>query len=122
MTDSEKLAIAIQALREIKTGSAITGRWIDQHTLEAIDDANDEDTVPDGYYDTQDPPKPDPFGAPEPAVPADLHDHENLLLVNGAWLTAASWEAYDEEEQDQWISSVAGIAGRALTAMGDTTP
>jgi hypothetical protein len=112
MTDTEKLAIAMEALTQIRNGSGITGRWIDQNTFEAIDGSDNPDEAPNGYYDLDNPPKEDDTDAPGEPPDADA-----ALAVNGQWLTPAMWEAYTGEEQDQWLASVADIAAQALTRL-----
>jgi hypothetical protein len=106
-----RIRVLEEALRQIKNGSEINGRWIEQAFGEAIDDANDPECVPDGFYDLDNPPAQD---TEKPAYPADLPEDCQALLIGGEWTLPALWEAYDGEEQDGWVASVADIAKRAL--------
>lgn len=108
MTDTEKLARAVQALREILAGSEVTGRWVDQNTYAAIDGYDDPDQVPDGYYD-------------------EVKEDPSFRYSTGkgedeAGRLPALWEAYTAEEQDQWLETVADTARQALKEIEEADP
>jgi hypothetical protein len=112
------------ALEEILKGSKPTGRWLNLVTLDAIKDGEDEDVVPEGYYNTGSPPKEDDvFLGEEPPIPEGIRkqrwdeafmNDSTPLVVGGKWLLPAEWEEYDKEEQDTWLETVVGICERAL--------
>jgi hypothetical protein len=120
MTDAEKLATAIAALREIERGSRYTGRWIDQIDYSAPDGGSERDQVPDGYYDLDD----THTTASEASNPTDLDPTPDdavhpCLWIGGEWLRPAEWEPYTPEEQIDWLDTITGMAQRALQAVED---
>jgi hypothetical protein len=102
MTDTEKLALALAALREIERGSCVSGRWVDQNDYSAIDGYDDPKEVPDGYFDAAS------------VEPSELY-HDGPAEEGEPM--PALWEAYTAEEQVQWLDTVSHIASRAIKAL-----
>jgi hypothetical protein len=105
----DPLQVAIEALRSIYSGSAVTGRWIDadgeahgHDEAEPDEGCYNRDAPPDGYdtdgYCGFDDDRPDPAGGEE-LIPVD-------------------WEAYTRADQTDWLDSCASLARAALVKMG----
>lgn len=114
-----QLQVAIQALQEIYNGCSVTGRWIDQLTLDAIGGSDSPCNVPTGYFDWDNEPQEDdadelpPY--PESVAAAE---RDELRLIGGQWLSPARWEEYTEEEQNEQIVACGQAAKAALQALG----
>jgi hypothetical protein len=98
----------IEALQAIYNGSTVTGRWLERSEGYAGEEVGQDPAAPVmGFYDWSEPP---------PGYNAEGWDGEGDEPPGA--LIPAEWEAYNGEDQDGWIASVAEHARTALIAAG----
>lgn len=107
MTDKQKLAIAIRALRDIRRGGVDDGRWYNHETNEAVDGAK-EGGPPEGCYDRDSPPN--GYDIRGWSGDPDLKPADPLVPVE--------WMEFTAEEQTAWVDTCAWLAKDALEQIG----
>jgi hypothetical protein len=105
---TDRLAMAIDALRIIYVGASATGRWYCSSKVKCV--GHDVDRPDAGYYDARNPP--DGYDA-EGWIGTGDDDEESVGL-----LKPCEWEDFTLEEQSCWLETCADTAREALTTLG----
>lgn len=121
-----------QDFQIIRNGAAPTGRWIIDGDGEAVDGADDEDEVPEGYF--KEGYAPDWDEEPEGGFPGidDAMDAEGVsqfdvdagfaVYAGGEWHRQVTWEAYTAEEQTSWLATCADTSTSAMGKIDAVLP